>query len=553
MVASADFTVNGLSVPPERAVAASSLVTLVLLSGSGADTIAWTIIGNHSHLAVNPAITPAGTPLGKTATFTMPAGASQAYLIQCQINGGKDSEGVEQAAYTKTAIVGVVNSRGVVPFAFGENYERSLTHGTTEALNAVSEGGIGSGDFVGPAGATSGHLVSFSSATGKAGADSGIATTDVILRTGAVPFTADQPMGGNKVTGLGAPSAGTDAVTKSYVDTIASGLNPRASVKAVATANQVTMTGTAQTVDGVALGTVGDRVLLTAQSTATQNGPWVIAAGAWTRPTDFLAGSDAAAAHFFVQQGALYADTGWVCSTNTGSAVVDANNLAFVQFSSAGVIVDDGATTQKTGNVLAVRSAGITATQIASNAVATAKIADDAVTYAKCQNVSATARVLGRFSASAGDIEEGTATNGVECTSTGIKLSDSIPARGTLNTAVDLVPSTQATATVNTGSSVTHDVALTSGKRYIITADVEVVDGSHNWLYAKCLRVACRNNGGTIQITSQVVVTETFNAATGFALTALDSGTNMRFTLANTNGTNRVYNIIIGLVSVDRP
>lgn len=146
MVASANFTVNGSAVPPEVAVAALSVVTLALSSVSGVDTVAWSIIGNHSESAVNPVITSAGTPLGATATFTMPAGAAQGYIIQCQINGGVDSEGVEQASYTKTALVGVLNTASVpmIPFAFGETFERSATHGYTKALNDfVDSGGTG--------------------------------------------------------------------------------------------------------------------------------------------------------------------------------------------------------------------------------------------------------------------------------------------------------------------------------------------------------------------------------------------------------------------------
>jgi hypothetical protein len=145
MVASANFTVNGNAVPPEAAVSASSTVTLALLSTSGVDTVSWSIIGNHGEAAVNPTITPAGTPLGATATFPMPAGAGQAYLLQCQINGGVDSEGVEQSSYTKTALVGVLDASGYVPFAFGETFERSATHGTVEALNNRTAGGGGGG------------------------------------------------------------------------------------------------------------------------------------------------------------------------------------------------------------------------------------------------------------------------------------------------------------------------------------------------------------------------------------------------------------------------
>jgi hypothetical protein len=149
-MASANFTVNGNAVPPEIAVSAGSLVTLALLSTSGVDTVEWRIIGNHSPAAVNPAITPAGTPLGATATFTMPAGSSQAYLIQCTINGGVDSEGVEQSSYVKTALVGVLNAAGFIPLAFGETFERSLTHGYIAYLNALA-------NAIGGGGGTSNH------------------------------------------------------------------------------------------------------------------------------------------------------------------------------------------------------------------------------------------------------------------------------------------------------------------------------------------------------------------------------------------------------------
>jgi hypothetical protein len=53
--------------------------------------------------------------------------------------------------------------------------------------------------------------------------------------------------------------------------------------------------------------------------------------------------------------------------------------------------------------VLRVNTAG---TALDFGTIATAGIADDAVTYAKMQDVSATARVLGRVTAGAGDVEE---------------------------------------------------------------------------------------------------------------------------------------------------
>ena len=61
---------------------------------------------------------------------------------------------------------------------------------------------------------------------------------------------------------------------------------------------------------------------------------------------------------------------------------------------------------------------GITATQLASDAVETAKIINDAVTYAKIQNVTATDRLLGRSTSGAGVIEE------ITCTAAGRALLD---------------------------------------------------------------------------------------------------------------------------------
>ncbi len=98
--------------------------------------------------------------------------------------------------------------------------------------------------------------------------------------------------------------------------------------RALAVANVASLSGTT-TIDGVSL-IADERVLLTAQSTPTQNGLWVIKAGSWVRPTDFAAGFNAAGAAVIVTEGtAPYADSLWVCTSNDGSAVVGTNNLVF--------------------------------------------------------------------------------------------------------------------------------------------------------------------------------------------------------------------------------
>ena len=136
-----------------------------------------------------------------------------------------------------------------------------------------------------------------------------------------------------KITGLAAPVADTDAATKGYVDSSAEGLDVKDSCVVIATSN-ITLSNT-QTIDGVSL-SANDRVLVAGQSTASQNGIYkVVDGGSWTRTDDLPAGADAAGAFAFIEQGTTNADTGWVCSSNKGSAVVGTNNLAFTQFSGA--------------------------------------------------------------------------------------------------------------------------------------------------------------------------------------------------------------------------
>ena len=71
-----------------------------------------------------------------------------------------------------------------------------------------------------------------------------------------------------------------------------------------------------QTVDGVSA-IAGDRVLVKNQSTASQNGIYDVAAGAWTRSSDMAASADINGTTLVpVQEGTTGADTVWCCTTN---------------------------------------------------------------------------------------------------------------------------------------------------------------------------------------------------------------------------------------------
>jgi hypothetical protein len=173
-----------------------------------------------------------------------------------------------------------------------------------------------------------------------------LATASTLVYRDASGNTAFNVVTATKVTGLGAPTNGNDAVTKDYVDAVAQGLTVKAAVRAATTAN-IALTGT-QLIDGVNVVT-GDRVLVKNQSTAGQNGIWIANSGAWTRATDFAVGYAAKSAFMFVSEGTTNAESGWTCTNDNGADVVGTANLNFNQFSGAGQI-NAGAGFVKTGN-----------------------------------------------------------------------------------------------------------------------------------------------------------------------------------------------------------
>jgi hypothetical protein len=105
------------------------------------------------------------------------------------------------------------------------------------------------------------------------------------------------------------------------------------SVRAATTAN-ITLSGT-QTVDGVAL-IAGDRVLVKDQATGSQNGIYVVAAGAWARATDADApGEVTAGMATFTSEGALNGNKAWVLITDD-PITLDTTPLAFTQMAGSG-------------------------------------------------------------------------------------------------------------------------------------------------------------------------------------------------------------------------
>jgi hypothetical protein len=156
-----------------------------------------------------------------------------------------------------------------------------------------------------------------------------------------------------RITNCADPTGAQDVATRNYVDSVAQGLDVKASVKAATTAN-ITLSG-AQTIDGIAL-VAGDRCLVKNQSTTSANGLYLVSAGAWTRTTDADAWTELPGAFTFVEQGTTQADTGWVCTVDAGGTL-NTTAISFSQFSGAGSYIG-GAGLTLTGSTFDVASTG---------------------------------------------------------------------------------------------------------------------------------------------------------------------------------------------------
>ena len=202
--------------------------------------------------------------------------------------------------------------------------------------------------------------------------------------------TSSVSFNSQKITNLAAPVDANDAARKADVDAARSGLDVKDSVRVATTAN-ITLSGT-QTIDGVSV-IAGDRVLVKNQSTASENGIYVVAAGSWSRASDADSDAEVTAGLFaFVEDGSTNADTGWVLTTNN-PITVGSTSLAFTQFSGAGNIVAGGGLT-KTGSTIDVVTADSGRIVVNADSIDLATTGVSASTYK-----SVTVDVYGRITA----------------------------------------------------------------------------------------------------------------------------------------------------------
>ncbi len=255
--------------------------------------------------------------------------------------------------------------------------------GTAPISVSVSGGvatiSISAADGTNPGSMSAAHYTLVNNAT-----DANTAST-IVKRDASGNFTAGT-VSATTVSISGAVTNATDAATKAYVDSVATGLDVKASVRVATTAN-VDLSGALENgdvVDGVTLVT-GNRVLVKNQSTGSQNGIYVVqASGAAVRATDADADAEVTPGLFtFVEEGTANGNTGWVLTTDS-PITVGSTALAFSQFSDSAALtagsgltlaggdlsvnVDDS-TIEISSDILRVKDAGITSAKLATSAV----------------------------------------------------------------------------------------------------------------------------------------------------------------------------------------
>jgi hypothetical protein len=163
-------------------------------------------------------------------------------------------------------------------------------------------------------------------------------------------FANTLDLAGNKATNIADGTNPQDAVSKAQLDAAVQGLKWKEPVRCTTTAN-ITLSGN-QSIDGVTT-VANDRVLVKNQTTASTNGIYLAAAGAWTRAVDFDISAETLGASVFISEGTTQGNQQWQMSTD-GPITIGTTSLTWQQFGGGGTSYTAGNGITLGGNVIAV-------------------------------------------------------------------------------------------------------------------------------------------------------------------------------------------------------
>lgn len=209
----------------------------------------------------------------------------------------------------------------------------------------------------------------------------------------------------------GTPTNANDIATVQTVTNAINGIKSwKPAARAVFVANTaLTGLGTSLTVDGVSLAN-NDRVVLSAQTTASQNGIYVVSgvgtAVVLTLATDWVTGSVVEGTAVLVIEGTAYAKSEWLVTT-TGTITVGSTSVTIVQVPSGGTTYSGGDMITVTGSVITAdlsATGGLSSTN-PGNAAGQLQVNVNSNTLKIATNtIEGTKPVLDSFTLIAGDI-----------------------------------------------------------------------------------------------------------------------------------------------------
>jgi len=254
--------------------------------------------------------------------------------------------------------------------------------------------------------------------------------------------------------------SGATSNLQTQINNINSGLSWKTSVRAATTAN-ITLSG-AQTIDGVSV-IAGDRVLVKNQSTASQNGIYVVASGSWTRSTDTNTGAKILQATTSIEEGTVNGDTIYTCTTNA-PITIGSSSINFAKTSATTYTGSDGITLS--GNNFQLDNSYFSGAFTLSAGVATlATVGANKGGTGVANNASSTWTISGNF--------------GTTVTVTGT-TTVTLPTTGTLATLAGAEAFTNKTYNGNTWTAGTGTLTISAGKTLTVsnTYTTTATDGS---------------------------------------------------------------------------